>query len=120
MAGTDLESVSPGLALEIEAALVEAGQQLTLRRIGSPNVDVALSGRLQTFDPKEIGGGIVQGDRKLIIGNFSILEAGWPGPPQRGDQILFAGGTKTATVMGVDTITVGTEIVRHNLQVRGS
>lgn len=109
-----------GLALEIEAAINEVGQPIILRRIGSPNVDIALACRLENYIAIEIGGGVVQGDRKCIIGAVSIVKAGWPGPPRRGDQVLFASGAKTTTVMGVDTVSVGLDDVRHNLQIRGS
>jgi hypothetical protein len=115
---TELESVSPGLALEIEAAIAEVGQPVVLRRIGTPNVDLPLAARILAYLPQEIGAGVVQGDRQAIIGNISILEAAWPGPPRRGDQLLYSG--KTTTIMGCDTQVVGTETVRHNLQVRGS
>jgi hypothetical protein len=105
---------------EIEAALAEAGQAVVLRRVGVPNIDVALAGRLDDYAPEDIGGGVVQGDRRVIIGNWVIVEEGWPGPPRRGDQIIWGQGTKTATVMGVATVSVGNVDVRHNLHVRGS
>jgi hypothetical protein len=113
-----VESLSPGLALEVEAAIAEVGQPVTLRRIGTPNIDVNLPARILAYLPQEIGAGVVQGDRQAIIGNISILEAGWPGPPRRGDQLRFNG--KTTTIMGCDSQQVGAETVRHNLQLRGS
>ena len=105
---------------EIEGAFAESGQAIVLRRIGSPNIDRALAARLDRYTPAEIGGGVVQGDRRVAIGNWTIIEQGWPGPPQRGDQVLWAQGAKTGTVMGVATVSVGNIDVRHNLLVRGS
>lgn len=107
-----------GLALEIEDSIWEVGERVILRR--PPNTDCPLAAVTRAYAPQQIGGGVVQGDRHVSIGNRSIAQSGWPGPPRRGDQIIFDGGTKTATIMGVESMTVGSEVVRHNIQVRGS
>jgi hypothetical protein len=104
-------------AVEIEAALAEVGQAVTLRRVGSPNVDVVLNARVNSFQPHELVGGILQGDRQVIVGAVVMREASWPAPPRKGDVVLISG--KTTTIQGVESVDDGTETVRYNIQVRG-
>lgn len=96
-------------------ALAEVGKQVTLRRPGGPSV--VCYARSDLYTAQEIGGGVIQGDRKVILSNREILAADFPGPPRRGDQIIMGG--LTTTIQGVDTQSVGDVVVRHNCQVRG-
>jgi hypothetical protein len=100
--------------------LARYGETVVLRRpTGQAQfIDVSCAARVDQFQPHEIAGGVVQGDRKVTLSNREIEAEAWPGPPRRGDQIVVAG--RTTTVQGVETITVGGQIVRHNVQVRGS
>lgn len=100
------------------AALGEAGEHVTLRRLGTPNTDVTTWAAIRRYQPNELVNGIVQGDQNVIISNIEIAAASWPGPPRKGDFIIRQGNTVLA-VEGVETVRVGTTIVRHNLQVRG-
>ena len=99
--------------------LARYGETVSLRRpTGQAQfTDVSCAARVDQFQPHEITGGVMQGDRKVILSNREINAAAWPGPPRRGDQIIIAG--RTTTVQGVETVSVGSQVVRHNVQVRG-
>lgn len=103
--------------LEIEAAIAEYGQTVTLRRVGSPNQDITLRARVNGFQPHELVGGILQGDRMVIVGTVAMTAANWPQPPRKGDVVLIDG--RTTTVQGCEAVNDGTETVRYNIQVRG-
>lgn len=101
------------------AMLARYGETVVLRRPSgvAQFIDVSCVARVDQFQPHEITGGVVQGDRKVILSNREIEANAWPGPPRRGDQIIIAG--RTTTVQGVETVSVGGQVVRHNVQVRG-
>ena len=101
------------------AMLARYGETVVLRRPTGQGqtADVACAARVNQFQPHEITGGVLQGDRNVILSNREIEAANWPGPPLRGDQVIIGG--RTTTVQGVDTVSIGHSIVRHNLQVRG-
>ena len=101
------------------AMLARYGETVVLRRPtgGGTAIDVTCAARVDQFQPHEITGGVPQGDRNVILSNREIEAANWPGPPRRGDQVIIGG--RTTTVQGVDTVSVGASIVRHNVQVRG-
>ncbi len=103
-------------AAKIAAALAKYGRPMTLRRrIGTTSAynDVTVKGVSQGYQPQELVGGIVQGDRKVTISNAEIAAAGWPGPPKKGDII------DGAAVQGCETKHLGTEVLAHVLWVRG-
>jgi hypothetical protein len=104
-------------AADTYAALLEAGEPVLLRRIATPPVAVQCAARVDDFAPHEIAGAVQQGDRRVIICNAEIAAAGWPGPPRRGDQLIIDG--RTTTIQGCATLRIGSEVVRHTLQVRG-
>lgn len=107
-------------AAEATAQMLDRyGEPVLLRRPGgnATFIDVTCAARVDQFQPHEITGGIVQGDRRVTLSNREIEATAWPGPPRRGDQIVIGG--RTTTVQGVDTVLVGSAVIRHNIQVRG-
>jgi hypothetical protein len=104
------------------AMLANSGQSVVLRRIVSAGVfiDVPCVARIDAFTPEELNGGIIQGDRRVILSNVEIADAGWPGPPRIGDVVLTDGGTQTTYVRGVASKWLQGAVVRHELSVRGS
>lgn len=101
------------------ALLARYGEIVVLRRPTSKglHIDVDCAARVDQFQPHELTGGVLQGDRTVILSNQEIEARQWPGPPRRGDQVIIGG--RTTTVQGVDTVSIGDRVVRHNLQVRG-
>ena len=105
---------------ETADAIEEAGELITLRRLAPKGIrfDVQCMAMVRQFRRDQLIGDIAQGDRRIIISNREIEARQWPGPPIAGDQVIIAGRTATLTINPV-TIRVGTEIVRHVMQVRG-
>lgn len=100
-------------------ALNAVGEQVRLRRLGTPAIDVVCQARIMDYTQQEISGsGVLQGDRRMIMSNAEIAAAGWPGPPRRGDQVTYQ--NRSASVQGCDTLVIGGEIVRHNVQLRSA
>ncbi len=108
-----------GLITADDAAdlLADMGQPVTLTRIGSPNVSVTVQAVVIRVAEQVIAGNVAQFRRRVTIGSTEIVAASWPGPPQRGDQIV-AGG-RTMTVQGVRTAMVNDETVIYDLDTLG-
>lgn len=108
------------MSLDAEAAyrmLVPRGRSITLRRLGnSPPDDVTCVAMVAQMDDLIGAGGVVQFRRRITVSNKEIADAGWPGPPRKGDQIIDAG--KTMTVQAVESPGDGT--VMHRLETLGS
>ncbi len=101
-------------------AIDRVGKPATLRRVAGPGrfVSVTLKAVWRGYQPQELAGGIVQGDREVRIGNAEIAARKWPGPPRRGDQMILEG--RTFTVMAADSPNIGETTAMHILQVRGT
>lgn len=99
----------------IAAKIRKEGQPLILKRVNISDLDVV--GVVQGYEAHELEDDIFQGDRRVIISNEEIDDAGWPGPPRRGDQIMI--DDKTAAVQSVETQRLRGQIAKHTIQVRG-
>jgi hypothetical protein len=104
--------------------VLRTGQAATLRRLSGTGpsqtpTDVAVTAVVRGFQPHEIaaGSGLMQGDRRVIITDHEIAEAGWPGPPRKNDRLVLAGAL--TTVQAVETRYLGAEIDRHIMVARG-
>lgn len=94
------------------------GETLTLRREGSPNTDVSVKGRIAGASPDQLVGDLRQSSRNVVIGNDEIVAAAWPGPPRKGDRLIFADG-KVVTIMEVDTRKLKDAVAGHWLTIKG-
>lgn len=104
---------------QTQGMLLKYGETVVLRRpTGNGNwIECPVRARVDLFQPHEVVGGILQGDRKVIISPVELDASGWLGGLRRGDQVMI-GGT-TTTVQGVDVVTAGDVVQRMNMQVRG-
>jgi hypothetical protein len=105
---------------QLQAALAGAGSIVVLRRPANGSgidIDVSVLAAIRGYQPHELIGGIIQGDRQVVMGNTEIEAAGWPLPPKKNDVVIVRG--KTMKVIEVDIVEVDSTIVRYNLQVRG-
>lgn len=73
-----------GLRAALDAALLEAAEDIVLRRqvaSGSniANIDVTCRARVDTVNADEIAGTIAVSDLKIIMSPTEILAAQWPG-----------------------------------------
>lgn len=113
------------IADEIEAEVTTYGQQVVLRRVNAlgtnlTQTDVTLFAVVRgyrPYRPPELVGMVSEADIQVIMGNKAIAAAGWPGPPQRDDEIVIDG--KARNVVGVQSIELDGEILRHDVWVRG-
>jgi len=104
----------------IRSAIERRGQSLLLRRVTGTqqvSVDVAVKGMVRGYHAQELIGGIIQGDREVIISNKEIADRQWGGPPRKDDRVQIAG--KFVNVQAVDTVYLRDEIAQHVLSVRG-
>jgi hypothetical protein len=107
-------------ALRVLDVLDRKGRTLLLRRrVGTTSAftDVSPRGCDRGYKAQELLGGIVQGDREVVIGNAEIAAASWPAPVRKGDVVVMDG--VTATVQGARAMYVGTTVAAHILWVRG-
>lgn len=111
---------------KLDAQLAVHGQTITLRRSGSPNVDVSLLAFVRGYEPRELNGGVVQGDSEVTISPTGI--GSWPGAlaqsdgtdtkvPRKNDKVVIAG--RVRNIEAPMPIYIGSTLVRVNLQVRG-
>jgi hypothetical protein len=101
-------------------AIARVGKAATLRRVTGPQtfVSVGVKVVVRAYQPNELQGGIVQGDRQARISNAEIDARQWPGPPRRGDQLILDG--RTYNVQGVDSPNIAEDTAMHIMQVRGT
>jgi hypothetical protein len=93
------------------------GELVTVRRL-NPATTVAVRARLIGYEPSEIAGSIIQGDRRCFIGTQDLIAAGFPLPMIKNDKIVLASG-KVLNVEGVDHRKWDDDEALTVLQVRG-
>jgi hypothetical protein len=109
-------------ASSITNALLKYGRPMVLRRNAWANgvatpTDVTIYGVTEGYAPQELVNGITQGDSLVKFSNAQIAAASWPGPPQKQDQLIADG--RTRTILAVDPQYLGTEVLAWFCQVRG-
>jgi hypothetical protein len=106
---------------DIEAFIDDVGGPVTLRRVtGTQQIrfDVGLNAVVVGFRADEMAGGIIQGDRMIIVGTRDISNRQWPAPPRKGDKVIQRG--VEMTIESVDVVEVAGQIVRYNCISRGA
>ena len=112
----------------LDRQLAAHGQDITLRRVGSPNVDATVRAFVREYKARELTEEVVQGDTEVVVSPTSVLAASWPGAlaqsdgtdirvPRKGDKVIIAG--RLRTVQAPAPVYIGATLVRINLQVRG-
>jgi hypothetical protein len=97
--------------------LTTRAETVTLRRLGSPPVDVTVLAKIDDAQETDLAGNMAQFKRRVVISDLEIAAAGWPGPVKRNDQILAQG--KTLTVIASDPIIIGSQTVMHRITTLG-
>jgi hypothetical protein len=100
------------------AMLTTRGEEVTLRRQGSPPIDVTVLAKIDDATENLLAGNMAQFQRTATISDLEIAQAGWPGPPKRNDQIIGHG--QTLNIATVDTVVLGTLIVMHRIKTLGA
>lgn len=106
-------------AAELRAIYAEQiglfGEAVTLRRL-LPSTDISVRARVTGYKPDELGGGIQQGDRKIIILTEDVT---FDGGLKVGDKIIVRGRTLNASVVDDNTRRVGGDLVAYEVAARG-
>lgn len=103
-------------AARFAASLRRAGRPMVLqRRIGTTSTftECTVYGKDRGYQPNELVGGVIQGDRRIRIAQADIAAANWTGSPKAKDYL--DGGA----VQGVQPLHDGAELVGFVLWVRG-
>lgn len=120
---------------DLDQFLAADGQDVILRRLtGTTNqvaVDCPCRAFVRGYQPKELAGGIIQGDTHVILSATDIIRAQWPGGepvtnpptatdprvPRKGDRVIIEG--KARTVEYASPTSVNGILHRIDLTVRG-
>lgn len=110
----------------LDRQLARHGQSATLRRLSAPDLtatDVTIRVHIVDFKPQEILGGVglQTGDSRVIMSATEVEAAQWPSAaesriPQKGDQIIVGGRTRTVLFAWPGPY-VGGELVRIELAI---
>lgn len=98
----------------IAAKIEREGQPVTLTR-GTDSA--AVQAFVRGYTPAELVNDIQQGDREMRIAPAVLEAAGYPGAPDRPDQVLIGGAY--ATVQSCETRALRGVPAMHVVQLRG-
>jgi len=100
--------MSPESAIAaLDRAVHVSGEQIRLRRTtGTQQIPLDVDCRA-----------CAQGDLKVILSPTEMKNAQWTWPPRVNDKCIIGG--KQFTVFGTDNLSIGGQLVRIELQVRG-
>lgn len=101
-------------------ALLQNFPRVTLERAGATTL-TDVRGRVYSYAPNEVVGGITQTDRKAIVYADDVT---WSPPLRKGDRLRYAveGGTKLFNIETIDDATArvaGEDLVLYKLRLTG-
>lgn len=106
--------------------LARVGEPIVLRRYtgagtNRPKADWSVQGRVMDFSPDELIGGIVQGDRRVILLAQDLIDGQFPLPIQTGPNHKAVIRGRELQIKAVDdaTLRFKGEIVAYKLVVGG-
>lgn len=120
--------MTPEEALSDHRLMLDAvGEEITLRREtrgpGNPPVmipfEATVRARVMGYQPKDLVGGITQGDLKAIVLAVDLETVQWPGPLRQGDKAILRGKTKTIEVVDGNTRRIQGVLIAYELRVTG-
>jgi hypothetical protein len=114
---------------ELDSALAEAGQDVTLSRVvAGVAIEVQCRANVRAYRLKEedVVGGVASAVSIVSLSPTQIADSGWPGVmvpgdtvdpsiPRRNDKVIIDG--RTRNVEAVEAVSVGNQVVRFNLSV---
>jgi hypothetical protein len=110
---------------DYRAALHRVGEPVTIKRYygtGStrPFYQATVRARVTGYEPNELVGGVIQGDRKLIVSGEDIIGAGGITLPLvKGDKVIVRGRELNIEAADDSSRRVQGVLVAIELQVRG-
>lgn len=105
-------------------ALAVAGETVMIRRYtgtgqNRPYFDADVQARVTDFEPAELVGGIVQGDRKLVVLAEDLERAQFPENLRKGDKAIVRGRECNIESVDDNTRRIQGVLVAYELAVRG-
>jgi len=98
--------------------LTTRAEEVILRRQGTPPIDVVVLAKIDDAMQQPLAGNMAQFQRRVVISDLEIAQAGWPGPPKRNDQIITQG--KTLNIATNDPVIIGAVTVMHRITTLGA
>jgi hypothetical protein len=100
------------------------GEKVLIRRYtgtgaNRPRFDAEVTARVTDYEPSELVGTIVQGDRKIIVMHEDLATAQFPTPIKKGDKVVARGKELNVEAPDDNTRRVQGELIAWELQVRG-
>lgn len=92
--------------------------RVTVTRPSTSATATGCRARVTGYQPSDLVGGIIQGDRSMVIFAADLAAAGFPQPLAKGDRVTFDGAT-LAVVAGHDARRVDGVTIAWNVQLRG-
>ncbi len=113
-----------GIKSRYRRALRQHGEPVLLRRVtgtgaNQPQMRWELRGWVQGYQPHDLIGGIVQGDRKVILLAEDVIRAQIGLPITTGDSLIVRGRQLAIGSVDDSTHRDGTELVAFELKVTG-
>jgi hypothetical protein len=101
-----------------------AGETVLIRRYtgtgaNRPRFDAEVRARVTEYEPKELVGGIEQGDRKVVLLAEDLERAQFATPLRKGDKAVVRGKELNIEAPDNNTRRVQGELIAYELQVRG-
>lgn len=119
-----MSALSDQIKLEYIDALTSVGETISIRRYSGSGdsrtfVDYSARARVVGFEPHQLSGTIIEGDRKLIVFSDDLVTAGLTLPVRIADKAVVRG--KEIAIIAVDDSTrrVSGELIAHEIQARG-
>jgi hypothetical protein len=105
-------------------AMDVAGETILIRRYtgtgtSRPRFDASVRARVVDFEPHELVGAIVQGDRKLIVLAEDMIAAQIPLDLRKGDKAVVRGRELNIEAADDSTRRIAGVLIAYELQVRG-
>jgi hypothetical protein len=109
------------LVSSTDRALDRNGETITLRRVvpnGSP-IDVQVRARVTGYAPEELVGGIMQGDRRVVLSASSVAASTFPLPIKPNDRIVVRGRLLNIQDVDESTCRIGGQLVAYEIRATG-
>lgn len=104
---------------DVAAEIAAEGRDVVVQRTetGSVPVTATVTAMVRGYKAAELLGGIVQGDRRVVIAGTALEAASFPLPFKKGDVVVIDG--KRTAVQAADAVYLRDELAKVVLQVRG-